>query len=174
MKKLFVILLLIELLMVVFSYLTYDNEMGSILFSGGSIGSTMKIFGPNFKITMFLNLLVIFFTFLFRKKKKELITIFIVIFSLWFISGRTIGVQWTGDIYTGWFYLKCNKIILCPSYNGCSDVSEGTSITDKPFYRLLLKNKFINEEIFVNPLFYSELKKYFEKTAELNQPSPNN
>lgn len=174
MKKFFVILLLIELLMAGISYLTYDNEMGNILFSGGSVGSTMKVFAPNFKITMFLNLLAIIFTFLFRKRVKILTVFFITLFSLWFISGRTIGVQWTGEIYTGWFYLKSDKIVLCPSSNGCSDIFKETSIVDKHFYRLSLKNKFINEEIFVGPLFYSELKKYLEKTVKLNQPSPNN
>ncbi|WP_312393625.1 hypothetical protein [Chryseobacterium sp.] len=162
MKKLFVILLLIELLMGVFSYLTYDNEIGSILFSEGSISSTMKIFGPDFKITLFLNFLIIILTILFRKRKKILTTLFVFFFSLWFISGRTVGVQWTGEIYTGWFYLKFDKIILCPSSNGCSDVFKETSITDKPLYTLSLTNRFINEEIFVGPLLYPKLKKYLE------------
>lgn len=165
MKKLFIILLLIELLMLVFSYLIYDNELGSVLFSGGSISSTMKIFGPDFKITLFLNFIIIILTLLFRKRKKILTPLFIFFFSLWFISGRTIGIQWTGEIYTGWFYLKSNKIILCPSPNGCSDILKETSITDKPLYRLLLENKFINEEIFVGPLLYPKLKKYLENPA---------
>lgn len=162
MKKLFVILLFIELLMVVFSYLTYDNEMGGILFSGGSISSTMKIFEPNFKITLLLNFSIIILTLLFRKRKKILMVLFVFFFSLWFISGRTIGIQWTGEIYTGWFYLKTDKIILCPSSNGCSDIFKETSITDKPLHRLLLANRFINEEIFVGPLLYPKLKKYLD------------
>jgi hypothetical protein len=165
MKKLFVILFLVELLMAVFSYLTYDNDLGNILFSGGSTSSTMKSFGPNFKITLFLNFLIIILTFLFKKREKILTMLFVIFFSLWFISGRTIGIQWTGEIYTGWFYLKYDKIILCPSSNGCSEILEETSIIDKPLYRLLFANKFINEEIFVGPLLYPKLKKYLENPA---------
>ena len=151
--------------MVVFTYLTYNNEMGNILFSGGSISSTMKIFEPNFKITLFLNFLIIILTLLFRKRKKILTVIFVFLFSLWFLSGRTIGIQWTGEIYTGWFYLTTEKIILCPSSSGCSDTFKETSITDKPFYRLLFTNKFISAEIFVGPLLYPKIKKYIENPA---------
>jgi len=120
---------------------------------------------------LFLNFLTIIFTLLFRKRKKILIVLFVIFFSLWFISGRTVGIQWTGEIYTGWFYLKYNKVALCPSSSGCSDnILRETSIKDKSFYRLSLTNKFINEEMFVGPFLYSKLKKYLENPVVQSLP----
>ncbi len=148
----------------VLTFLVFDSDNSIFLFSGGSIGSTMKVFGPNFWVVFTLFLVSVSSTIFLRKKIKLLLLTFLFVFTTWFLCGRTIGVHWTGELITGWFYLSTGKIILCEKTEDCKggDAIAVTKIYKSSLFQIRLVNRSVDKSIFVGPIISQEIKKYFE------------
>lgn len=161
-KIVLIVLIIIEVFMGVLTFLTSNLSASRHLFAGGSIESTMKIFEPSFWVTFILFLVSILITILLRKKVIPLLLTFSIISSIWFFCGRTIGIHWTGEIITGWFYIATDKINLCESVTNCNDIIDNTEVNDSHFFFLKLVGKTSEEKkIFVGPIIYEEIKNYF-------------
>lgn len=161
-----VVLLVLQLLMTALTYLILDSRSGALIFSGGSVGSTMEIFSPKIWLVVLFYLGTIFSLVFFWKNPKVLLLVGYLVFSgLWFFSGRTVGVHWTGEVTTGWFYLSVNKIVLWKeSGNKCSeDVITCTNATEVFPYKILLTNSDVKEAFFVGPLIRKDLKEFFNQ-----------
>lgn len=162
-KMIFFTLILIELSMSVLTFLVFNSEKSEYLFQGGSVVSTMKMFSPNFWIVLVLYVLTILSTILFAKRFKTLLVSFLVLFSLWFLSGRTLGVHWTGELTKGWFYLSSGKVYL-PKNNDClDDIMECNTALNSFFWYLKIVNGNNEEKVFVGPLLRSDMRNYFNQ-----------
>lgn len=151
--------------MTIMSYLYFDSDTSRLVFSGGSVDSTMKYFVTNKWIVLFLYLSTIFILVFYRKKVKQMLIYFIISFSLWFLSGRVIGVHYTGEIITGWFYLQTNKVILWEADKCTDDIIKNTSTENLFLFNLKFENACKKENIYIGPFIISDLKKYFGNEA---------
>ena len=149
--------------MTILTFLVFDSDNSILLFQGGSIGSTMKVFRPNFLLILVLYIVTILSTILFRKRLNVLSMSFLIFFSLWFLSGRTIGVQWTGELTTGWFYLSTSKIILSKNSDCAENVIECITVEDSYMFRLKIISETEEKDIFVGPVIRTDLKNYFNQ-----------
>lgn len=156
-------LIAIEACMALLTFLSFKPENGAVLFSGGSVGSAMRIFGPNSLLVLVLCFATTLSTFLFRKRLKFLLICFLLFFSLWFLSGRTIGVYWTGELTTGWFYISTDKFLLYDNENCSENVIECTTATNSCFFGLKFINGALEEDIFVGPELRTVLRNYFNQ-----------
>lgn len=164
MKNLVLItVIILEVCMTILTYLVLDSKNSALFFHGGSVGSTMKVFGPSFWLVLLFFTTTIVSTFLFRKNLKFLLVSFLVLFTLWFLSGRTIGVQWNGEVTTGWFYLSINKIILTD--DDCTkEMMECMTAKKSPVLQLKLTSGLNEEKFFVGFINRSEIEDYFNQT----------
>ena len=162
-KVILTMVIIVELCMTVLTYLVFDSKNSTLLFSGGSVGSTMKIFGPNFLLVLISYILTVISSFYFRKRLKHLLLCFFIFLSFWFISGRTVGVYWTGELATGWFYISTDKVILSKGEDCSGDVIECTTAKNSCLFRLILFNGSVEKEIFAGPTIRSALRNYFNK-----------
>lgn len=143
------------------TYLFFDSENSMFLFSGGSVGSTMKYFGTSKWIVLFLYICIVFSILFYRKRLKQMFFCFMIFFSLWFLSGRVIGVHYSGEIISGWFYLQTNKVSLWKLDKCSEDLILNTSAEDKFPFRLKFSNVCTVNEIFIGPFIRSDVKNYF-------------
>lgn len=165
-KVVFVILIIIELCMFLLTLLIYNSEKSELLFQGGSIGSTMKMFAPNFWVVFLLFVFTVLSTIFFRKKMKTLLVSFLILFSMWVVSGRTIGVQWTGELTTGWFYISSDEIIILSKSIDCTgEVIECTTAKNSSVFQLKFINGNNEKNVFVGPLIRSDLRNYFNQNG---------
>lgn len=165
-KAILIAIIIVETLMGGLTYLVFDKKNSIALFSGGSIESTMKVFGPSFCIIFMLFLAITFSTVFFRKKMEVLLKLFLILFITWFICGRTIGVHWTGELITGWFYISTDKVILCETTENCvGDVIENITVKNSYLFRLKFFNGAGEKEIFAGPIIRSDLRSYFNKVG---------
>ncbi len=149
--------------MTILTFLVFDSDNSILLFQGGSIGSTMKVFGPNFLLILVLYIVTLLSTILFRKRLIVLLVSFLIFFSLWFLSGRTVGVQWTGELITGWFYISTDKIVLSKNSDCEENIIECTTVKDSYIFQLKFISGIEEENIFVGPVIRSDLKNYFNQ-----------
>lgn len=163
-KAILIVIVIVLLLMTIMTYLVFDTENGEFLFAGGSVGSTMKFFGPNVWIVMTLYAGTILSLIFLRKRIKILLVVFLVFFCVWFISGRTIGIHWTGEVITGWFYISTDRIILSDDSNNCSEnIIACTKAKDSFPFCIILVNPSNEKGIFVGPMIRPDLRNYFNK-----------
>lgn len=163
-KFIIIIVVVIELFMALLTSLVFNTDNNNSLFSGGSIGSTMEVFSPNAIITSILFLATIIGSFIYRKRLKLFLITFLVFFSLWFLSGRTIGVHWTGEITTGWFNIGVDKVILYDEQNKNSDIVEQTTLESVFPFKVKFTNDYKEENVFVGPIIRKDLMDYFNKS----------
>ncbi|MCB0510233.1 MAG: hypothetical protein KDC82_05680, partial [Bacteroidetes bacterium] len=105
------IILLVKVLvfiMLLATILVYFKDFGVHLFGGGSIASTMMIFSPKLFVTTGL-FVVALLLFVYFRHNRLFLVFFFLFFSFWFISGRTVGVHWTGKVVYGWFYFPTGQ-----------------------------------------------------------------
>jgi hypothetical protein len=163
-KAVLIVIVIILILMTVMTYLVFDSENGKFLFSGGSTGSTMKFFEPNVWIVMALYAGALLSLIFLRKRTKLLLVVFLVFFCVWFISGRTVGIHWTGEVITGWFYISTDRIILSDGVNDCSEEIIACTKTKDSFpFCIILVNSANEKEIFVGPIIRPDLRNYFNR-----------
>lgn len=162
-KFIIIIVVVIELFMAILTSLVFSTDNNNSLFSGGSIGSTMEVFSPNILITTILFLVTIVSSFFYRKRLKPFFITFLVFFSLWFLSGRTIGVHWTGEITTGWFNIGVGKLTLYDGQDKSNNIIEETSLESKFPFKVKFSNNYKEEDIFVGPVIRKDLMNYFNK-----------
>jgi hypothetical protein len=170
-KAILVTIVIVELCMTVLTYLVFDSKNSTFLFSGGSVGSTMKIFGPNFLLVLILYISTVISSFYFRKRSKYLLLCFFIFFTTWFFSGRTIGVYWTGELTTGWFYISTDKVILSKGKDCSGDVIECTTAKNSYLFRLILINGSVEQDVFAGPTIRPALRNYFNKKGSAKGPS---
>lgn len=142
----------------------FNTDKNNLLFSGGSVGSTMEVFSPNAFITLILLVATILCSFFYRKKLKPFLISFLVFFSLWFLSGRTIGVHWTGEVTTGWFNIGVDKVILYDEQNKNNNIIEETALESVFPFKVNFINNYKEENIFVGPVIRKDLMDYFNKS----------
>ncbi|WP_350291584.1 hypothetical protein [uncultured Croceitalea sp.] len=163
-KYIMIIIVVIELFMALLTSLVFNSDNDNLLFSGGSIGSTMEVFSPNAIITSILFLATIISSFVYRKRVKPFLITFLVFFSLWFFNGRTIGVHWTGEVTTGWFNIGFAKITLHDEQNISNNIIEETSLESKFPFRVKFSNSYKEGIFFVGPVVKKDLIDYFNKS----------
>jgi len=166
MKKLIaiIVVVVVELFMLFLTLSVFNTDENNLLFSGGSVGSTMEMFSPNAFITLILFILTILCSIFYRKKLKPFLISFLIFFSLWFLSGRTIGVHWTGEVTTGWFNISAEKLILYDEQSKDSNIIEETSLESTFLFKVKFVNNYKEENIFVGPIIRKDLMDYFNKS----------
>jgi len=132
----------------------------------------MKYFVTNKWIVLFLYISTLFSVVFYRKKIKQMLIYFTICFFLWFLSGRMIGVQYTGEIITGWFYLQTDKVILWETDKCIDDIIKNTSTENLFLFNLKFTNACKTEKVYIGPFIISDLNNYFEPVA--NGASKNN
>lgn len=111
----------------------------------------MRLFPPFGLITCLLFLLYLIAKWLHKQSPKPGAALIIALFILWFFSGRTIGVYFTGVINTGWFYISTNKIPLNISDGEIASPDISKVRKDGPLFISII-NKGVEEKIYVGPL----------------------
>lgn len=154
--------------MTIMSYLFFDSENSTLLFSGGSVGSTMQYFVTNKWIVLFLYIITVFSIYFYRNKIKKMLFYFVICFSLWFLSGRMIGVQYTGEIIAGWFYLETNKVILWEGNKCTDDVIKNTKTKNSYLFNLKFTNACTAKEIYIGPFIMLAVESHFGQTHASN------
>lgn len=88
--------------------------------------------------------------------QSKYITI-ILIFSIWVLSGRVIGVKPYGELSSGWFNIRFNEINICKHSMDCEKTYYyETEIKELSFWRVKVKNNNIDEEYFVGPILWEK------------------
>lgn len=164
MKKIIIIIVVaVELFMLLLTISIFNTDKNNLLFSGGSVGSTMKVFSPNAFVTLVLFIATIFCSFLYRKRLKPFLISFLVFFGLWFLSGRTIGVHWTGEVTTGWFNIGTDELFLYDEESADGNIIEKTSLESTFPFKVKLINNYKEENVFVGPIIRKDLMDYFKR-----------
>ncbi len=165
MRKLIIIIVaVVQFLMLFLTLSIFNTDESNLLFSGGSVGSTMEVFSPNAFITLILLIATIFCAISYRRKLKPFIISFLVFFSLWFLSGRTVGVHWTGEVTTGWFNIGTDKLVLYDEQIKSSNIIEQTSLENVFPFKVKFVNNHKEGNIFVGPIIRKDLVDYFNKS----------
>lgn len=119
----------------------------------GSLEQVTEIFSPAFFWSLLCLVFLAFVIFFFKSKIQLLL--FLSVFFMWILSGRTIGfntVDYT--ITTGWHNIPFNQIELCREGLDCEKLFNDTTVIKK---ENLLFIKFSNDEvsynIFTGPFF---------------------
>ena len=151
--------------MTLLTVVTLFSNFNKSFFAGGS-EALMKITTPNFFLQI---LLLLICGFLWHKLLRNFnVTIFVLcisVFMLWLMSGRTIGVFPDGKIKTGWFYFATNEINVCVDDKAdCESVTDYQTTAEKMFFwRVRIKNKQINQRIFIGPFVWSSASKMLQE-----------
>jgi len=168
-KVLFICLFILDFVMGVLTFLVLDKELRELVFSGGSVGSTMEFFGPKFGVVFMLFLASNVCIIIFRKRVKLLLFSYVICSFLWMLCGRTIGIYWSGEVITGWFYIQTDRFLLYKE--GSTFKSEAINYTNvqisNVFY-IILENNQVNYSLYVGPVIGQEIKSYFDDSHFTN------
>lgn len=151
--------------MLILTVIVLNSEIALHFFCGGSVESTMKLFISQKIITVILFLIALLTFIVLKNKIKPFLVIFSLVFILWFLSGRTIGVHWTGKVTHGWFYCPIGQFDIS-DLNAISNIDlntiEVTTIKRCNFWTIELING--NKiKLFAGPFIISDLEDYFSR-----------
>lgn len=162
------ILGIIVLIMAFLTLQLFDEELSANMLAGGSIGSTMVFCGPNKAVVVTLVFLSIGSIVAFRKRFRFQVVAFTLFFILWFFCGRTIGVHWSGQVFSGWYSIKTGQFHLCNDDPNCPEGIIGkTEVEDAGFGKVRFTNPVLNREILAGPFVARKLEKYFSERRGL-------
>lgn len=151
--------------MTLLTVVTLFSNFNRSFFAGGS-EALMKITTPNFFLQILLLLICGFLWYkLLRSFNVTIFVLCISVFMLWLMSGRAIGVFPDGKIKTGWFYFATNEINVCVDDKAdCETVTNYQTTVEKIFFwRVRIKNKQINQKIFIGPVVWSSASKMLQE-----------
>ena len=154
------------MLILTFSIIIFKNQENRFFFANGSGESLMKLIEPNFyfQITLFLFCTILWFKLMLLTNLKNLI-LFLFLFFVWIINGRTIGVLPfpNGNVKLGWFYFETNEFDVCVNQNtDCQTIMDyQTVVKENIFWIIKIKNKEINKNFFVGPIIWNKTMKIF-------------
>nr|WP_294922372.1 hypothetical protein [uncultured Flavobacterium sp.] len=159
------ILVVVFLIMLVFTSFGFVEDV-KVLFTYESADYLSDI--TNINVFLSLVFMIIYLTLLiyFWKRLKPVVLIFFFIFSLWFISGRTLAFKYhpTGRIIVGWYYIQTEMFNLCKENQDYEKIlSKETEIKELFFWRLNFKNKDVDETIFIGPFVWDEVSEILNK-----------
>ena len=86
------------------------------------------------------------------------------IVALWVICGRMVGALFwpEGKIITGWYYFPTDDFKLCDGTIDCETVVDYQTHMEKlAFWRVKIKNKNVDQTIFVGPFIWDQIPKVF-------------
>lgn len=143
------------------SFFYKDGEMLQLV--NGSVQSTTTYFGTSriLNICLFIICLICLIGY-FRNKKKS-IYIFFGIFIIWMLSGRTIGVYYTGELSLGWFYVETDKVLLWEKDNCEDNVLENTDFKVKNLCTISYENNCVSGDVYVGPFIITQLTGYLKQ-----------
>jgi hypothetical protein len=132
--------------------LTYNPGNSVHLFAGGSIESLMTLCPPSFILCTSLFVLFLLSKLIYTYRAKLGTALFFVALTLWFFSGRTIGVVFDGRIKTGWFYIPAREFDLCYGSVNCDYILKQTIVTKENLFFIKVKNEKVEYHIYVGPI----------------------
>lgn len=161
MRKLSIILILVMILLTTIGLFPSN---ASFLFARGSDG-LMQMKSAPFWIQFLLILCFIIVAFAFKGKSRVKTYLLPILFILWILSGRVVGLFPDGRLSTGWFYVETARLNICKNSNDCEKVYYyETEVQPLALWRIRIKNKEINKVIFVGPAIWSGTLKMFKKS----------
>lgn len=172
-KKVVIVLACLTSLVMFFLTMLSISDLGRHVFAGGSSESTMKFFQPNKWVVIGLYVSMFFFIIMLKKNYKLLTPIIGLLLVLWFLSTRTVGVHWTGEIKYGWFNIETGKI----------DVSQQflPETIENPLEKIIVNKEILgfvsikgNESfcIYLGPLLSNDFLNYFSKQSVVDTIKP--
>lgn len=122
----------------------------------------MKLVVANVYLQVFFLLVCGFLWYkLLRIFNVKILFLYICVFSVWLMSGRTIGVFSYGTAKMGWFFFKIDEVDICvDNKTDCQTISNyQTTVEAEFFWRVQIKNKQVNHGTFIGPvIWYQALK----------------
>lgn len=168
MKTVFKVIITIAIfgIMGFFSQMSFSLNYSRFFFAGGSVESLMAM--PRSNIYLQIGFVIVCFLFwiLFLKNHHKInLTLFVLFFLLWLMSGRSIGILYDGRVKSGWFYFQTKEFTICPdSLIDCETVmGYQTAVKKLPFWRLEIRNAKVDKVIFVGPILWRSTYKLFRK-----------
>lgn len=149
--------------MLIFTSFFYYKDGVILQLINGSVQSTTEYFATNRIVTLLLFIICLISLISYLKNKQKSILIFISIFIIWFLSGRTIGVHHTGELSLGWFYVETDKIVLWERGNCEGNILENTDFQRRFLYNLFYENNCISGEIYAGPFIIMDLERSLNK-----------
>lgn len=137
-----------------------------ILFTRESAAYLSNISDVNHTASVLFFIGYLFVTVLvFRKFSTSKVLMLLLMLILWLLSGRVVAFKAfpDGRIITGWYYIETNKFNLCENDVDCEGViSNETTISKLPLWRISLNSKYTKKIIFVGPFTWHSCNKIFE------------
>ncbi len=155
-------LIVIMFLVTVITFLLYFTEEMRNLFMG-SIESTTKIFSSNYFVVVAFNIGAISSLIFYFKKVRFSILFFIIFLFLWILSGRVIGVHYTGELTLGWFFIKTERIVLWRENECIGDVLNDTDYNHQFPFMLHYQNSCTIGKTYAGPFIISDIQTYLNK-----------
>lgn len=158
------------------SILSLSAPLSRFLFAGGSTESLMEIaITYNLIKLSFAGILIA--SGIFLRSKCEFIHFlgYLILLTLWFLSGRTIGIMYYPDgiVKTGWHYIRTNEFGLCEDGVNCElQVNKLTKIEKLPFWRIRITNSNTNEVLFTGPFIWNQTVHIFEANSPIRTHHP--
>jgi hypothetical protein len=156
------LLICIISLISVITFFLFFTEIVENVFMGGSTQSTTKMFSTNYYIVVLLNIAALISLIFYFRRVKYSILFFIVFSVIWFISGRVVGINYSGELNVGWFFLKTEKIILWKENQCVGDVLSMTNF-EYQFPFVQYENLCLKGRTYVGPFIESDIKNYLNK-----------
>ena len=156
------------ILLVVMAALTAFGYFLKSSLVGGRIDSMEEILAVRgaWPAILFIICGFLLFYYLSRPTKVKLIFLGITLV-FWFLSGRMISmVFWPdGRLTVGWFNMPTQTVHLCHNKTDCdTTIDYQTKAENLFFWRIRIKNKDVDEVIFVGPFLWGKAAKMIHET----------
>jgi len=153
------ILYTVAFLMIAITALGFSTDFGEMSLASGSDILMSYASTDIFLRLFFLVAFVMSVIFLKKFGNKILATLtLIILFALWFLSGRMIAIFPDGRLVGGWFYFPTETTELCKSSKDCEiTLHYETSYTRESFWFYRVKNKEVEIVKFAGPFIANDV-----------------
>ncbi|HET9056449.1 MAG TPA: hypothetical protein VFN30_06325 [Chitinophagaceae bacterium] len=152
--------------MFLLTIISFFPNFNKSFFIGGSNDSMAEMITANVIVKVILLSVTIYFLFRILGRGNVLNFSFLIIaFSLWVMSGRTVGIMPGGKIKVGWFYFETNELNVCVESNiDCQTITDyQTKVSKNFFWNVEIENQQIKRNIFIGPVIWSPALKVLQK-----------
>jgi hypothetical protein len=166
------LLIIVAVLMSLITALGLSENVGTMIFAGGS-DSLLSIAVPDLFLRIVFLLVFVATALLFKQftEKNNAYIILVLFFSFWVLSGRMVGTFPDGRLISGWFYIPIKEVDLCKDDADC-DKSNYARYTKQSFWLYNVKNKEVDVLIFAGPFLDRKLERLFDRKFLGLDPKP--
>jgi hypothetical protein len=157
------LLITVAVLMSLITLLGLSENLGTMIFAGGS-DALMSLAAPGLFLRMIFLLVFVaaVLTYNHFEDKNAAYIILVLFFSFWVLSGRMVATFPDGRLITGWFYIPVKTVDLCKDDADC-DKPGYARYTKQWLWMYNVKNRETDVMIFAGPFLDRKLERLLDQ-----------